>query len=154
MNRVLRAGLLIPVVLFGLMAAAWFGSGGGGYGGSSEYYPMTVRMWMDDSFVGGIAPAITTGITDTAVLEMLAAGNDLVYVEPDAPRCPVMTVAWVRPDPGTPANAQVYSATIRCAQPDNTRYEFDDITGAANNNTVPPDHSMTFDGLRRGWGLP
>ena len=143
MNRVLRAGLLIPVILFGLMGAAWLGSGGGGYGGSPEYYPVTIRMWLNDSFVGGISPAVTHGTTEATILGMLAAGNDLIHVGPDAPRCPVMTMAWVNPEPGTPRNAQVYSATIRCAQPDNTLYE-------PTTQSHTPD-SMTFDDIRRAW---
>ena len=75
-------------------------------------------MWLDDAFVGGIEPAAPGVTGQTAVLEMLAAGNDLVYVDDMAPRCPVWTVAWVSPAPGTPPGAQVYNATIRCATPD------------------------------------
>lgn len=118
MNRVLRAGLLVPAILFVVAGAAWVGSGGGGLGGSSDYYPVTVRMWLNDSFVGGIAPTVLPLPADIGVLEHLAAGNDLIFVEDDAPRCPVWTVAWVNPAAGTPPNAQVYNATIRCAQPD------------------------------------
>lgn len=147
MNRVLRAGLFVPVVLFAVAAAAWLGSGGGGYGGSPEYYPVTVLMWLNDSFVGGVSPAAAHGTTEAAVLGMLAAGNDLIYVEPGAPRCPVMTVAWVNPDPGTPGNAQVYSATIRCAQSGNATYG----QGDTQNGAVPDTSEgvMTFAELRR-----
>ena len=118
MNRVLRAGLLALGLMLFVGVAAWVGGGGGGYGGSPEYYPVTVRMWLDDAFVGGTGPA-PPGITPgAAVLEMLAAGNDLVYVDDEAPRCPVWTVAWVSPAPGTPLGAQVYKAAMRCAAPD------------------------------------
>ena len=132
MNRVLRAGLFIPVVLFLVAAGAWMGSGGGGYGGSPEYYPVTVRMWLNDSFVGGVSPAVPAGTTGVAVLGMLAAGNDLIYVEPGAPRCPVMAVAWVNPDPGTPGNASYVAGT----------------------NGTMPDDMMTFAELRRAWNSP
>ena len=117
MNRTLRAGLLMLGAMVLTGAAAWVG-GGGGYGGSPDYYPVTVRMWLDDAFVGGIEPAAPGATRQAAVLEMLAAGNDLVYVDDAAPRCPVWTVAWVSPMPGTPSGAQVYNATIRCAAPD------------------------------------
>ena len=118
MNRVLRAGLLVPGVIVLACMAAWVGGGGGGYGGSTEYYPVTVRMWLDDAFVGGIGPAAPGVTPEAAVLEILAAGNDMVYVDDEAPRCPVWTVAWVSPAPGTPPGAQVYNATIRCMTPD------------------------------------
>lgn len=150
----LRAALFMPLVLFGMMAAAWLGGGGGGYGGSPEYYPVTVRMWLNDSFVGGIEPAITTGIQETAVLEMLAAGNDLIYVGPEAPRCPVMTVAWVSPERGTPMDAQVYSATIRCAaspavQPNGTQQ-----ADVQNGSAYEFGDEMTLEELRRAWESP
>lgn len=118
MNRVLRAGLMIPVLLFVVAGAAWMAGGGGGYGGTPEYYPVTVRLWLDDSFVGGISPALTSLPGEAGVLDLLAAGNDLIFVDDDAPRCPVWSVAWVSPVPGTPPNAQVYNATIRCAEYD------------------------------------
>lgn len=135
MNRMIRAGLLIPVILFLVAAAAWIGSGGGGYGGSAEYYPVTVRLWLNDSFIGGIAPAMTSGPSDVIILDMLAAGNDLIYVTPDAPRCPVMSIAWVNPIHNTTPNAQVYHATIRCAQPDYVYHP-----------------SMTIHDILREWG--
>ena len=117
MNRVLRAGLLALGMMGVIGAAAWVGTGGGGLGGSADYYPVTVRMWLNDSFIGGIAPAVQAPTPEASVLEMLAAGNDLIFVDGDAPRCPIWSVAWVSPDPGTPAGAQVYNATIECAQP-------------------------------------
>lgn len=118
MNRTLRAGLLVLGMMVLTGAAAWMGGGGGGYGGSPEYYPVTVRMWLEDAFVGGIEPAAPGVTPEAAVLEMLAAGNDLIYVGDADPRCPVWTVAWVSPAPGTPPGAQIYNATIRCAAPD------------------------------------
>lgn len=119
MNRVLRAGLYIMGIAVMCGVSAYI-IGGGGYGGTSEYYPVTVRVWLNDSFIGGVQPAVS-GTTPNAILGMLAAGNDLIYVTDDAPRCPVLSVAWVSPVPGTPANAQIYNATIQCAQsPSNT----------------------------------
>ena len=118
MNRVLRAGLLVPTMLVVVGVAAWVWSGGGGLGGSPDYHPVTVRMWLNDSFIGGIEPAVPAPTPEASVLEMLAAGNDLIYVDDDAPRCPVWSVAWVSPEPGTPAGAQVYNATIECARSD------------------------------------
>lgn len=118
MNRVLRAGLFVLGMLVAVGAAAWVWSGGGGLGGSPDYYPVTVRMWLNDSFIGGIAPAIQAPTPEASVLEMLAAGNDLIYVDVDAPRCPVWSVAWVSPEPGTPDGAQVYKAAIECARSD------------------------------------
>ena len=125
MNRVLRAGLMIPAIMFVVMGAAWVAGGGGGYGGTPEYYPVTVRLWLNDSFVGGISPAITILPDEVGVLDLLAAGNDLILVDDDAPRCPVWSVAWVSPAPGTPTNAQVYNATIRCAKPDQPQNPLD-----------------------------
>ena len=83
---------------------------------SSDYYPVTVRVWLNDSFIGGVEPAMS-GTAPETVLLMLAAGNDLIYVPDDAPRCPVLSRAWVSPAPGTPPDAQIYNATIQCEQP-------------------------------------
>lgn len=134
MNRVLRAGCILLGLLVIAGAAAWSLTGGGTYVGSPDYYPVTVRLWLADSFVGGIAPAVPAPTSAASVLEMLAAGNDLIFVDGDAPRCPVWSVAWVSPRPGTPPDAQVYNATIRCAQPE----------GAAPAPTGRPDDGITL----------
>ena len=118
MNRVLRTGVMMLGVLALAGAASWLLTGGGAYhAGSPDHYPVTVRMWLNDSFVGGIRPAAGWPGMEASVLEMLAAGNDLIHVGPDSPRCPVWSVAWVSPAPGTPPGSQVYDATIQCARP-------------------------------------
>ena len=107
-NRILRFGLLFVGCCFVIILAGYTNSGQ-----NTESYPITVRVWLNDSFVGGVGPAIH-GTTPDAILYSLAAGNDLVYVTPDAPRCPVLSTAWVTPVPGTTPNAQIYNATIQC----------------------------------------
>lgn len=153
MNRVLRLGLMMPIMLLMTGAAAWVATGGGGYGGTPDYYPVTVRMWLNDSFVGGIEPAVPSITEETTVLSMLAAGNDLIRVGADAPRCPVMTVAWVSPDPGTPAGAQVYSATIRCAQQPVPEPDAEPAAVPAN-HTYDDLGSLTFRDIQRAMGEP
>lgn len=121
MNRVTRAGLMVLGVMCVTGMAAWLLGGSGkydGYGGSGEYYPVTVRMWLDDAFIGGIQPVGITTPHEGIILEMLAAGNDLIYVDEQSPRCAVWSVAWVRPAPNTQPDARVYNATIRCSGPD------------------------------------
>ena len=113
MNRVLRGGAILFAML--VITAAGALAVGGLPAEHATHYPVTVRMWLDDAFIGGVMP-VAPGVTGEAtVLELLAAGNDLVYVGDDAPRCPVWTTVMVSPAPGTPPSARTYNATIHCA---------------------------------------
>lgn len=113
MNHPLRLGMMLLCVLSASAAAAWIAGGSWGHG-TPDHYPVTVRLWLEDSFVGGIQPAV--GVPEASVLELLAAGNDLIFVDADAPRCAIWSVAWVTPAQGTPPDARVYNATISCSE--------------------------------------
>lgn len=117
MNRVLRIGIMILGVLALAGATSWSLTGGGAYTGSPDHYQVTVRMWLNDLFVGGIQPTAGWSAMEASVLGMLAAGNDLIFVDPDAPRCPVWSVAWVGSAPDTAPGSQVYNAMIQCSRP-------------------------------------
>ena len=118
MNRIFRLSIILFGFLFLIGAFSFiFVSDIPKYDIKPNEFPITVRMWSGDIMIGGISPALPAFSEEDRLVSLILAGNDVIHVQPDAPQCPIMSIAFVTPDEDIQPNTRVYSGTVRCLNP-------------------------------------